>query len=350
MDRSSLNQLDIHQAAGALALRRAASQQIGGLVKESDIKETLGRWLQSARDWGGQAGDALKTVTDPIGTYASDIMSAKPDLQAALNSGNMTPYWSASAKEALRNALLGGGIGGGIGALKGIISGDDILQNMLMGGLGGAALGGAGTGLYRGLGALGSGGTIRRRQQQQEAAAAKAMDDRASAIEDSPGTATMGDRAATSWEQITKGDPTRGMNIWTNNPSASGMLSRGLTGGNVMANEPGQRNFGSAERALGYGGAGYATGHLINRGREWLHSRGQRSHARRTAAQRAATRTAIPGISGGNMDRVHPYRQARPHLGRRLPTVLGTLGALYGAWEGGQPIGHAPADRLPFTR
>jgi len=158
MDRSSLNQITVNQAAEILAVRRAASASIGGLIKVSfDMKDLQG--------YGNQIGNYAKNMWNSVPT---------PNLEAATASGDMGQYWTDTAKESLRNALAGGAIGGGIGGLKSLISGDgDFFGGLASGGLTGAALGGAGTGLYRGGRALMSPSATK----VQEEAAAKATEE-----------------------------------------------------------------------------------------------------------------------------------------------------------------------------
>lgn len=166
MNRSSLNQLDVTRAAELLALRKAASAEVGGFVKEADLQSILAQLKAYASQAANQAskhvGDAAgwvgekakQVVPKNIRDTASNIWNATPNYAGAAETGELSSYWDAVRNEAIRNALLGGGVGGSLGALKGLISGQSIGGEALTGGLLGAGLGGGGTMVGRGFEAL----------------------------------------------------------------------------------------------------------------------------------------------------------------------------------------------------
>lgn len=401
MNRSSLNQIGVERAAELLALRRCASHQMGGLVKTNFDRSTLEDWAGKAKgfvsDAAGLAGDeissaagtvgnavsgaasatrdagydtydaignATKKVSDPVSRFSKDVWNAKPDLAAASSPGGtgMGQYWNDTAKESLRNALIGGGVGGGIGALKGIISGDDVLQNMLSGGLGGAALGGAGTGLYRGGHALVNQSVTEQKKDADIAAAEKA---RKAAIAEAriapsePGAPGPGDRTGTAFKQLISGDP-RGAATSITAGAQPGVVSRvpaALMGQeNIISDRPGERNFGTTERGIVGGAGGAAAGTMINRYRENKIRNRQDSATVRAANAQSAAAQKLRAAGHGKKTRkslstaAHPGPKAPKLPGRSLPVVLSLIGALTGIHSGSQRIGDAPGDQYPVFR
>lgn len=190
MNRSYLNSLNVKEAAEILAVRRAASASVNGLVKQAEPGQ-LQQWLEAIRNAGsgafdaakGMGGDAWNKLKEyggnawdavPEGSFkdlGNAVRDAKPDLSVATQTNNMPKYWEDVGHEALRNALIGGGIGGGLGALRGALSDDEtVLGGLMSGGLTGATLGGAGTGLYRGWDTLASPGSHQVNQDKADEA------------------------------------------------------------------------------------------------------------------------------------------------------------------------------------